>query len=811
MKYLITLAILISCFTAKATHLLGGEITWECTPSGQYVFNVVLYKECGVNTASLPNVLSVLGPQGTITCNKVGTALDISPNCLGSNIACLASPSGTGAVLRQKYQSTPISLTGTPPSRGWEFSWNNCCRPSTVRNLLRNGDPFHLRSIMYSNVSGLCNDESPVFVQNATYLMSGDSATFSSGAISHPSDSVYFDFAQPMEDSSTSIIFAAGFSYTQPFPNNGSMSANGVTTINHETGVIKTNIANGVSGSYAYCVELQQWRSGVLLSKIYRDCAAVFIPDTPQIAPAFSVTNSNHTFTNSDRETFQFELYEGDTLNFDLESVTTQMRPDTTLAAIVVSARGFALDTPFAGPSTYLEKASLYPIAPQSGYTSVGTNKVRFNWKLGSEHVTSGKVKHIFNIKLQNDICPFPARSNVAVLVSVNPTVWTDNDTLNVCTGDSILLRGSTRSGNFQWTSADATFSSQLASPSFASGSSQYYYLTDPQYPGFMDSVYVNADTIAPISFVFNGTQIVFNDPNNTPNPTWYYNGVPFTYSYDTLTPFGLGSYQVSITNGNCSLSSPVINLTSNNSSLAVVSTGNGNYLNGPASITGSIGVSFTMNQALTLQSVSVPGLMNLNGKTGGYDLTLKIYDQQEAEIHSQQVTLGNPFPELFHLSTNVPLVANEIYTIALTGDTGYAFSVFEKFNLPATPYNVGFTVLEAKKGGALIFPDSSSNYLLPLGLGVDQWKWVGLEGNLRSGLRIFPNPAKDQLEIAGLTHEAEKVELVNVNGQVIRSMVITATTKPLILNCTNVPPGVYMVRVYLSKGAAISGKLLIE
>src|SRR5690606_22012129 len=30
----------------KASHMVGGEITWECLPNGQYIFKMEVYREC---------------------------------------------------------------------------------------------------------------------------------------------------------------------------------------------------------------------------------------------------------------------------------------------------------------------------------------------------------------------------------------------------------------------------------------------------------------------------------------------------------------------------------------------------------------------------------------------------------------------------------------------------------------------------------------------------------------------------------------------------------------------------------------------
>ena len=70
---------------AEASHLMGGEITWECQGSGQFVFTMKVYRDCN----------GIPGPTGvslavwnhptltSIPMNDVSQT-DISPQCNGS-------------------------------------------------------------------------------------------------------------------------------------------------------------------------------------------------------------------------------------------------------------------------------------------------------------------------------------------------------------------------------------------------------------------------------------------------------------------------------------------------------------------------------------------------------------------------------------------------------------------------------------------------------------------------------------------------------------------------------------------------------
>ncbi len=807
MRNLTIIVALLSFFSTRAGHLVGGEITWECTTNGSFIFETVLYQECGTGSAPVPPSLVLTWPQGYITCVRIG-GVQISPSCTGPGaVSCGTTARTKGAIRRYIYRSPPISLSGTPPPLGWEFSFVECCRQIGLENGAAGN--FYLRSVMYGS-SSQCQKDSPHFAESASHIISGDSITLATGAASNNStDSLYIDFASPRINSVSSVGFSPNFSYSQPFPNTNTNASNGLTSINHSTGIIKTHVHAGTSGLYCYGIVIEQWENSVLLSRIYRDYVAMYSATAAQqVVPSFQIVNSSHAVSRVDQETYNLDVSMGDTILIDIEATSTQMRLDTTLADIIATGRGYAFDAPFLGASNYSQKATLTPVSPQMSLTSSVSNNVRLKWVIGREHVLNGNKRHALYVKFSNDVCPYPAITNMVFMIKVSGAPSIGRDTIGACFGDSVELSGITRSGSFLWTSADATFSSQMPNPKIRADSSQYYYLSDPHNPGFLEVVYVEVDTLLPVTLGFNGKELAMVNPNLVASRTWFYNEIPFAYPYDTLSRFSGGLYQASVVKGGCRKFTDTLALL-NGTNLAVTTMGNGQYVGNEIASIGSLGIDFKVNKNIDLRSLTIPGLVNLNGQINQYDLNVKIYDDLQVEVYNQSVSLAAPFKELLRLPLNFSLVASKVYTLALTGDSGYAFSIFENFTLPATPFNIGFTVVRAVEGFSFSMPTTTSNYLLPISLGTN--KGLNVKHPKGYEFSLFPNPTKDRVEIRGLISVAEKVELINVNGEVLRSMAVQATTKPLILNCANVPPGIYLVRVYLHNGAAVSHKFLIE
>ena len=87
LSVLILITILSDIKPLKATHYMGGEITWECLTNGKYRFKLKAYRECYYGTGAAANfgasvVLSSNSPVSSITLTEItGWPKDISPTC----------------------------------------------------------------------------------------------------------------------------------------------------------------------------------------------------------------------------------------------------------------------------------------------------------------------------------------------------------------------------------------------------------------------------------------------------------------------------------------------------------------------------------------------------------------------------------------------------------------------------------------------------------------------------------------------------------------------------------------------------------
>ena len=484
MKKILILFILSFTFltSSKATHLMGGEITWECIKSGsdagKYIFTVKVYRDCQGVPISTTMGLDVHNVPGLTYIPLQHTqANDISPACNtvdGPNSAFSCNGinqgfagNGVGAVEEHIYESQPIRIDGTPDSYGWHFTWTSCCRNNAITNIANpGGQSFTLRAVMYSYTDSLgvihpnnnnCHDSSPQFYEKPrTILESGngyDPLAFSNGfvyshnAFDHERDSLRYDFADPlnsfydfMNPSASAIQITGNYGNYSPLSNSNPIPG---VQINHETG--RTYYPADYVGNFVTCTRVEAWKCGQLVAEVYREIQVVLsapicnLGDTtggnvgadtlcnvrPLVQPPFFFPLGNPQYQ------WDTIVHCGDTVSFDFIANDYDVYPNGSLQNLQFTVSGgqfldYSVSPPAScnnPPCATFEELSTGATPP---FITTGGNGVGyFEWITSCNHVINncgGELRpslYTFVIKVQDDFCPAPAIENTAQVVSI--------------------------------------------------------------------------------------------------------------------------------------------------------------------------------------------------------------------------------------------------------------------------------------------------------------------------------------------------------------------------------------------------------
>ena len=476
-KILLVLFLLASFVNVKASHLMGGEITWKCIKSGPnagfYVFQVKVFRDCqgiAISTNMSLDVHNVPG-MNTIPLSWI-SGTDISPTCNtidGQNpqFTCnglnnAMAGSGNGAVEEHLYISDTIRILGTPDANGWHFTWSSCCRNSAITNGLANAG-FTLRAVMYSYTDSIgtifpnnnnCYNSSPTFYEKPRTILEvgngydplafSNGFTYSHNAFDDEQDSLSYSWGMPIDGynstydylnpNSIALSFVAPYSYTNPI--------NGIV-MNNQTG--RTYYPANQQGNYVTCTNVSAYRCGQLVSEVFREVQVVLIAPTcnlgdttsgnigadtlcnvrPQVQPPFFYPATAAPFR------WDTMVHCGDTVRFNFEANDYDYYPNGSRQDLKFEVSGGQFMDYNVSPPAFcqnppcatFEELGTGTLPPF--ITSGGTGTGYFEWFTSCNHVIStcsGDLRpslYTFVLKVQDDFCPAPAIENQATVISI--------------------------------------------------------------------------------------------------------------------------------------------------------------------------------------------------------------------------------------------------------------------------------------------------------------------------------------------------------------------------------------------------------
>jgi hypothetical protein len=439
LKWLVVAVITLLSTNINASHLLGGEIYWECTANGQYIFTLTLYRDCtgiGIPTGTQ----TVSGPAGNIACTYIAALSgDVSPDCPSSALDINCSSGDDGAIEKGVYRSSPVSLNGIPPATGWEFSWTSCCRPSLINT---NASGYYLRSKMYPYTppgaaqplnTSTCFDNSPVFAQDANAVTCPNYLfEFNHLPADKDIDSLVFDWGQPWDGANSNISYNAGYSNTAPFPDGTENASNGPNTLDPQSGELTALANNPVEGWYASCVVIKEYRCNQLIGEVYRDVPLYYLSTakcpTNNSTPSAEVDTAIYTDVVRTGNVYRIRTYPQDTVQFRVVARDLDQFANGSFQQICMKAGGLQLNSTSYSSSTGCNGAApcatLTSFNSSGNYCSVIQNTVEFFWIPDCVHLNFGGCgsasnTYYFTVRMEDDGCAAPKVGLATIIVEV--------------------------------------------------------------------------------------------------------------------------------------------------------------------------------------------------------------------------------------------------------------------------------------------------------------------------------------------------------------------------------------------------------
>jgi len=286
-KILFLLLIMTSFFSAKATHLVGGEMSYERLAGNTIRVTLIVYRDDVNGNPNAffddPAVISFYTDNGTFlqarefaltsfsTINPVlSPCQDVIPNIVTQR----------GLYIFTINLST---IQGFNQNVGMTMVYGRCCRNSIINNFTAPGDQGFSSSVRIPPTTII--NSSPTFNNFEQYLCAARFNQVNFSATDVDGDSLFYSLCDPLLGLDNqvpvanagdlnfgttynnygppynSVIWGAGFSAANPF--------GGAISINGSTGIMGVTPPN--QGVYVMAVCVSEYRNGVFLSRVMRD------------------------------------------------------------------------------------------------------------------------------------------------------------------------------------------------------------------------------------------------------------------------------------------------------------------------------------------------------------------------------------------------------------------------------------------------------------------------------------------------------------------------------------------------------------
>ena len=216
MRYLYPLLIALGSMPAMAGHYSGGNLTYTCDGTDQYIVTLQLFVDCSG---------ADIVPQDITFSSDCGTTYTVQdlPASAGTEVSQLCEAqignstcNGGSLPGMRLYEFTTIQDLGSCDD--WTISWNICCRASSI-NLV--GNPGMYIETTVHNATEPC-EGSPVFTEDALpYVCVDQPVSYNFGVSDVEGDSLSYAFLEArtwVGNEEAPVVYQTDFTGAEPIP-----------------------------------------------------------------------------------------------------------------------------------------------------------------------------------------------------------------------------------------------------------------------------------------------------------------------------------------------------------------------------------------------------------------------------------------------------------------------------------------------------------------------------------------------------------------------------------------------------------------
>ncbi len=270
-------------FNGLASHIVGGEIYYDCLGGDNYQVTIKIYRDCNSSTGYDDNLpLTVFDGNGVIYSEHTIPFPGSQVLPVIFNNPCVTIP--PGICVEEAIYQTVINLP--PSANGYTLSYQKCCRTDIALNLTDPGNQgITLTVDIPPSGTAICNS-SPRFNNYPPLLLCADQElVFDHSATDPDGDSLAYELCDPLQGGGPAflppncpgcaspipaspppyapIIWQSGINSSIPFGGAAPVSINPISGL-----LLATPVQ---PGNFAFAVCVKEYRNGVLIGTSVRD------------------------------------------------------------------------------------------------------------------------------------------------------------------------------------------------------------------------------------------------------------------------------------------------------------------------------------------------------------------------------------------------------------------------------------------------------------------------------------------------------------------------------------------------------------
>ncbi|MCA6365133.1 MAG: PKD domain-containing protein [Bacteroidetes bacterium] len=285
---------ILSCFALlwfaplRATHIVGGELYYDCLGNNNYQVTLKVYRDCinGIPPFDDPASIGIFDAvTGALVTDLVLTQPII--NTITSTISVPCYVPAPGSVCEEEAIYTTQCFL-PPNTNGYMMVYQRCCRNATIVNLVNPGGQgssivtyIPPASVAVCNSSARYNNYPPI------YLCIGIPLIFDHSATDPDGDSLAYELCAPYNGADQNVPMPqppnpppyVPVTYVAPYTGSAPMASNPALSCNVNSGFLYGTPT--MLGTWVVAVCCKEYRNGQLLNVSMRDFQFTVLPCTP--------------------------------------------------------------------------------------------------------------------------------------------------------------------------------------------------------------------------------------------------------------------------------------------------------------------------------------------------------------------------------------------------------------------------------------------------------------------------------------------------------------------------------------------------